>query len=65
MEVFLQMSFLHDTYASRAVVGNVPYPQQSDADNTPVSGGLPNQSMWYIYHELMDSQLGEQESDEL
>lgn len=42
----------------------MPYPQQIDANNAPVSGS-PNQSMSHIDHELMDSQLGEQEPDEL
>ncbi|KAL4134771.1 hypothetical protein QTP88_006486 [Uroleucon formosanum] len=59
------MSFLHDTYAPRVVVGNVPNPQQSDGDDTSVSGGSPKQSMSHIDHELMNSQSGEQEPDEL
>lgn len=59
------MSFLNDTYASRVVVGNVPNPQQSYDDDASVSGGTPNQSMSHIDHELMNSQSGEQEPDEL
>jgi len=62
---FQLMSFLHDTYAPRAVVGNVPNPQQSDGNDGSVNGGSPNQSMSHIDHELMNSQSGEQEPDEL
>jgi len=57
------MSFLHDTYAPRVVVGNVPNPQQSDGDDASVSGGSPNQSMSHIDHELMNSQSGEQKPE--
>lgn len=58
---FQQMSFLHDIYAPRYLVGNVPYPQESDADDALVSGASPYQifTMPHIYQ-----QLGEQESDE-
>lgn len=62
---FQLMSFLHDTYAPRVVVGNAPNPQQSDGDDASVSGGSPKQSMSHIDHELMNSQSGEQEPDEL
>jgi hypothetical protein len=62
---FQLMSFLHDTYAPRVVVGNVPNPQQSDNEDDSMSGGSPNQSMSHIDHELMNSQSGELEPDEL
>lgn len=62
---FQQMSFFHDTYAPRSVVGNMPYPKKSDAEDSPVSGGSPNQSISHIDHELMDPQSGEQETDEI
>ena len=59
---FKQMSFLHDTYAPRRLVGNVPRPHQSDADDYTVSGESLHQSMSDCDNELIEQQSGEQQS---
>lgn len=60
---FTQMGFLHDTLTSRRLVGNVPRPDQSDADDH-ISGESFHQSMSDCDDDTSEQQSGEQQSDD-